>query len=64
MKVYVLLEWNDEDLSIITGVYSKYEDAVERAEELAEYGGFERHGDRWFHDDVEMLEIETHRVQS
>jgi len=62
MKVYIVKEWNEEDLGIITGVYASHYDAEEHAEELAEYGGFERHGDRWFHDDIEMVEIETHEV--
>lgn len=63
MKVYIVKEWNECDLGTITAVYSKYEDAVEHAEDLAEYGGFERHGDRWFAGDDEMVEIETHEVK-
>jgi hypothetical protein len=62
MNVYIVKEWNECDLGVNAAVYAKYEDAVLHAEDLAEYGGFERHGNRWFHDDVEMVEIEIHKV--
>jgi hypothetical protein len=44
-------------------VYAKYEDAKAHAEELAEYGGFEREGDCWYNDDdYESIEVETIEV--
>lgn len=62
MKVYLVKECLNS-FSPTVGVYAKYEDAEARAEELAEYGGFERDGDSWFNnDDYETIEIETHEV--
>jgi hypothetical protein len=62
MKVYVVKECLNS-FSPTVRVYAKYEDAVSRAEELAEYGGFERDGDCWYNeDDLENIEIETHEV--
>lgn len=65
MNVYIVKEYSDEfnvKSVVITGVYASYLDAVEHAEEIAEYGGFVQEGDCWYLDDMEMLSIETHEV--
>ena len=66
MNVYIVNEYsdgfNDEGRVNIAGVYASYLDAVEHAEEIAEYGGFVQEGDCWYLDDMEMLSIETHEV--
>jgi hypothetical protein len=62
MKVYIVKECLNS-FSPTVGVYASYLDAEERAEEIAEYGGFEREGDIWYNrDDLETIEIETHEV--
>ena len=82
MKVYIVKEYsdgfNDEARVSIAGVFAKYEDAEERAEDLAEYGGLEtdvyksilaismgsaREKDIWYLNDIEMVSIETHELQ-
>ena len=64
MKVYIVKEWSeDEGFGSISGVYSRYEDAIEHAEDLAEYGGFQRQGDLWFQDDLIMVAVDMYGVQ-
>ena len=86
MKVYIVKEYSDgfnEHLrghgsGSIVGVFAKYEDAEERAEDLAEYGGLEtdvyksilaismgsaRVKDIWYLNDMEIISIETHEVK-
>ncbi len=62
MKVYVVKEClNGSGVTI--SVFAKYEDAVSHAEDLAEYGAFERDGDAWYNDDdYETIEVEEHKV--
>ena len=62
MKVYLVKECLNS-FSPTVGVYAKYEDAVSHAEDLAEYGAFERDGDAWYNDDdYETIEVEEHEV--
>lgn len=62
MEVYVVKECLHRS-SPTVWVYAKYEDAKAHAEELAEYGGFEREGDCWYNDDdYESIEVETIEV--
>lgn len=67
MKVYIVKEYsdgfNDEARVSIVGVFAKYEDAEEQAEDVAEYGGLEREKDIWYLNDIEMISIETHELQ-
>jgi len=60
MKVYIVKEHFDQPK--ILGVYSSYYDAEERAEEIAEYGGFDREDETWTYQDLIMLAIEEHEV--
>jgi hypothetical protein len=64
MKVYIVKEWSEEEgFSGVSGVYARYENAIEHAEEIAEYGGFVRQGDLWLMDDMIMVAVDMHGVQ-